>query len=121
MNQLHLDHIWNRAALENGGSAPREGDRALAALLRFHGLVMNGGVHHATEALSEDERRAAAARFRFFQLHEIADLLEHATVVVSIDDTVQDGQYAAIIPSDSFLFDRVAGVFAQSSNLFAPT
>ena len=51
--QLSLaDQIWNRAALESGGPAAREGDRALAALLLAHGMVMNGGVGHALEVLS---------------------------------------------------------------------
>jgi len=82
---------------------------------------MNGGVQHAVEALSEDELRTAAAGFHFFQLPEVATLLEHATSVLSIDEAAQDRQYAAIIPDDSFLFHRFAVVFAQSSNLFAPT
>ena len=42
------DRVWNRAALEGGGASPGPGDRALASLLLVHGLVINGGVHHAT-------------------------------------------------------------------------
>jgi hypothetical protein len=32
MNLPPATAVWNRAALEDGGSAPREGDRALAGL-----------------------------------------------------------------------------------------
>jgi hypothetical protein len=66
MGMTEANRVWNRAALEEGGRAPREGDRALAALLLAHGMVMNGGVQHATEALSADEMAAAAAGFRYF-------------------------------------------------------
>jgi len=33
--QADRDAVWNRAAMEAGGSSPREGDLALAALLQF--------------------------------------------------------------------------------------
>ena len=43
--------VWNRAALDAGGEAPLQGDAALAALLALHGMIMNGGIDHALEAL----------------------------------------------------------------------
>ena len=41
--------IWNRALADYGLAGPALGDRALAAMLLAHGLVMNGGVLHAVE------------------------------------------------------------------------
>ena len=70
--------VWNRAALEDGGPTPAEGDLALAALLRAHGVVMNGGVDHALEVLSAAELRAALAGYRYFGFEQIALLLEDA-------------------------------------------
>src|SRR5215210_7022838 len=42
------DKVWNRAT-EPPGPAARPGDLALSAILRFHGLVMNGGLAYALE------------------------------------------------------------------------
>src|SRR5947207_14700148 len=55
--------IWNRAVLDAGGSNPGPGDTALAGLMRFHGLAMNGGSEHALEVLSSAELDAAIAGF----------------------------------------------------------
>jgi hypothetical protein len=54
----NADKVWNRATLQSGGAAPKSGDRALAVLLLVHGLVMNGGVHHALESAQTSELRA---------------------------------------------------------------
>ena len=64
------DQIWNRACLESGGTSPRTGDQALAALLLSHGLVMNGDVVHALECLSDSEIAAAIRGFEYFGLME---------------------------------------------------
>ena len=70
------DLVWNRAALDSGGSNPRDGDQALAALLLAHGLVMNGGVRHACSSLGPEELHAAVSGYRFFGFEEIATLLK---------------------------------------------
>jgi hypothetical protein len=70
--------VWNRAASDSGGPSPREGDLALSALLRVHGLVVNGGIFHAFEAATEAELRASCAGFRYFGFGKVADLLEAA-------------------------------------------
>ena len=114
------DEIWNRAALENGGSNPLEGDRYLGALLRAHGMVMNGGVEHAVEALTQSGLQDAVAAFRFFDLNDAAGLLELASTVRAFDQTVHDEQYARIIPDDSLLFDRFVAKLEQFPVLFAP-
>jgi len=45
------DRIWNRACIRDVGDSSRDGDFALAELVTFHGLVMNGRVQHAIEGL----------------------------------------------------------------------
>jgi hypothetical protein len=67
------DRVWNRAALDAGGSPPREGDRALAALLLAHGMIMNGGVDHAVEALSAEELAAFDSVPYAFALIELVE------------------------------------------------
>ena len=66
------DRVWNRAAPEAGGATPGPGDRALASVLFLHGLVMNGGVHHALECMQPEELRAAADAYAFFGLDDVA-------------------------------------------------
>lgn len=58
--------IWNRAALEAGGPAPGDGDRALAAMLAAHRLIMNGGVLHTVGVLDATAVAAACAGFEYF-------------------------------------------------------
>jgi hypothetical protein len=109
--------VWNRAALESGGASPREGDRALAALLRLHGLVMNGGVHHALEVLSRDEIRAAISGFEFFSLTPVGRLLE---VARTLDEEAANRQYWAFIPDDDAINGRFRVTFRSSPHAFAP-
>jgi hypothetical protein len=72
-----LWRIWNRACMESPrGSLTQPGDRALADMMLFHGLAMNGGVLHALEVLSVDERRAALRGFRYFGLEATAVAIE---------------------------------------------
>ena len=68
------DVIWNCAAMENGGTNPGRGDRALAVPLHAHGLAMNGGVLHAAELLNDDELTDAQSGYRFFGLSAVADV-----------------------------------------------
>lgn len=68
--------IWNRAVLRAGGSAPREGDAALAALMLLHSLAMNGGLLDALESLKAPELAAAVAGYRFFGLTGAAGAIE---------------------------------------------
>ncbi len=95
--------IWNRAALEAGGSDPREGDTALSALLLLHGMVMNGGVDHALEALNEAQYRSAVEGFRYFGLEEAAAVLEEAKDATELQLEQYTVQYGAIVPDDSTL------------------
>ena len=69
--------IWNRACY-GGGVSPRVGDKALAALLLFHGPAMNGGVLHAVECLSKEQLTEAKDGYTFYGFEVIADLISHA-------------------------------------------
>lgn len=92
------DLIWNRACLESGGSKPREGDRHLAAALLAHGLVANGGLHHAVESMSESEARAAISGFEYLGLAAaaqlIAELAPHAEEFRRVEYTDQEEESA---------------------------
>ena len=65
------DLIWNRA-LEKGGTAPGAGDRALADMLAFHGLAMNGCVLDAIERTSAEDQARIGVAFRWFGLESLA-------------------------------------------------
>jgi hypothetical protein len=67
----NADEVWNRAALEGGGPEPREGDVALATLLRAHGLAMNGGVLRFVAVPREE--RVSLLTFSWWFTHD--DLL----------------------------------------------
>jgi len=119
------DMIWNRAC----GEDPLRvllGDRALADLLRAHGLVMNGGLLHAVECLTASELTDAEDGYRFFGLHGVASLVSHARgIFESADDLGSyerqlDGQYADMIPSDSSLVERFEKRLKSGPSDFAP-
>ena len=65
MNELTAaDRVWNRATERKRQGRP--GDAALSALIWAHGLVMNGGVLHCIELLSDEELLSAIAGYRYF-------------------------------------------------------
>jgi hypothetical protein len=108
------DLIWNRAALEQGGSSPGAGDRALADVLAFHGLAMSGGVLDAIERTSAAELARIGAAFRWFGLEAVDDLLAsvrrdiQAGALDELDraevlELTADANYQAILPSDETL------------------
>lgn len=109
------DTIWNRAC-KGGGQNPLAGDYALAALLKGHGLTMNGGVLHAVECLDDSELADAQTGYRFFGLGAVSDLLTRAKGVLTADEDLEtyeselDQEYATFIPDDSALcghFERI--------------
>ncbi|HJW49452.1 MAG TPA: hypothetical protein VJ726_08555 [Candidatus Limnocylindria bacterium] len=69
------DRAWNRATERKRHGRP--GDAALSALLSAHGLVMNGGVLHCVELLSEEELREAIAGYRYFGV-EVGPVFQRA-------------------------------------------
>ena len=119
------DMIWNRACGEDPlRSLP--GDRALADLLRAHGLAMNGGVLHAVECLTADELNDAEAGYRFYGFAEVASLMARARKLFETGDDLErheqqlDQKYSALIPSDSSLVECFEKRLQTSPSDFAP-
>jgi len=119
------DMIWNRACGEDPLRA-LPGDRALADLLRAHGLVMNGGVLHAVECLTVDELSDAEAGYRYYGFDSVASLLARARGIfeAAVDQGSHeqqfDGEYAQKIPSDNSLVERFRNRLKSGPSDFAP-
>jgi len=115
------DQIWNRAALEAGGAEPRDGDKALAALLLLHGMVMNGGVDHAAEVLSSEEFESALEGFLYFGFDALARLLESANGPITETEVEQlNTKYAAAVPNDGTLVHAFHVKLLAAPESFAP-
>ena len=126
------DAVWNRAAMGRVGSAPREGDRALADLLKFHSIAMNGGWLHAHQFLSVDAVDAAVQGYRYFGLHDAAAVVESfaaeaAGIDLENDDEAAErleveaqDRYDQAVPRDSTLGVAFAAVYRQTPDAFAP-
>lgn len=118
------DLIWNRAC----GDDPLRtlpGDRALADLLRAHGLVMNGGVLHAIECMTARALSDAEAGYRYYGLQDVASLLFHASAIFKTagpesHERELDGEYARLIPSDDALVERFERRLKSCPSDFAP-
>ena len=102
--------IWNRACgIENGETL--DGDRVLAAMLLAHGLIMNGGVLHATECMSPEELSNAVNAYTYFGKEKIGHLLLTARECIDRGNEVElerrerefDEAYGAVIPHDGLL------------------
>jgi hypothetical protein len=120
------DKVWNRAALEAGGASPRPGDRSLASLLLVHGLVTNGGVHHAIECIERTEILAAADGYVFYGCDDVASFFRAAAddplLCIWTDETevAANRQYAEMVPDDSYLVARFEKAYGERAEQFAP-
>lgn len=124
--------IWNRAAMERGGTSPRAGDRALADLLHFHNVSMNGGVLHGYEVRTEVEMAAAIAGYRYFGLDEAAAAVEWLVGEASGVDLDTDSEaaerlefegderYANAVPTDAALVAAFEHRYSAEPEAFAP-
>jgi hypothetical protein len=65
--------IWNRAAVDGGGPRPFYGDAVLTAVLRLHGLAMNGGLLSAVEQLPDQQLDAAENGYTWLGLPDAAE------------------------------------------------
>jgi hypothetical protein len=125
-NVTSADQVWNRAALESGGDSPGPGDRALASLLLVHGLVMNGGVHHAIECVEPAALATAADGYAVFGFDAVAEFFRGASAdpVLSVwdDDTevMANRRYEEMVPDDSILVARFEEVYRERPEQFAP-
>jgi hypothetical protein len=109
--------VWDRACY-GGGEEPRQGDKHLAALLRFHGAAMNGGVFHATEFCSKRELRAAKQGFEYFGLAEVVAVVRRAESLLEAAESVGelerefDAEYYRVC-ADKILFNRFKERYAE--------
>jgi len=127
------DRVWNRACGQGDCDNPGVGDSALAALLAFHGVAMNGGVLHALEACSGVDIGAATAGYRFFGLAEVANVIEAALAELQeiqargddpeeidrLEPALED-RYATHVPADQTLVDAFERVFERRRDDFQP-
>ncbi len=117
--------VWNRAALERGGSDPREGDVALSATILAHSLIMDGGVLHALDVLSDEEFVGAAAGYASFGFADVAALLVRAQKAATSGelpeeaDATFDAEYAGCIPDDGRLFAAFETDFDRRPDRYA--
>lgn len=125
MSQTITDQIWNRAA-QGGGDSPGRGDRALASLLLFHGLAMNGGIHHAIECLESDEFADAIQGFAYFGFDNFTAWLCAASTDPLLKEWTDETEiaalyrYAELIPDDDCLVTRFEAVYQERTSEFAP-
>ena len=127
--------IWNRAT-EPDFSPTRPGDEALAAVIGFHGLVMNGGISHSLEVDRQGTQRAAAG-FRTLGASKIAEVVDEAcSVAVSAEEAGSDtldlsdedaerlesleAKDDELVPLDAALVDLFEAYRAKHPDHFAP-
>ena len=126
MHKLNsVDKIWNRACY-GGGESPCAGDKALAALLLFHGLAMNGGVLHAVECLSVRQLTEAKDGYTYFGFKPVADLIFSAQDAIekkldldALESTMNE-QYWAQVPNDEFLVNSFENHQKQNPSEYSP-
>ena len=126
MSLSDSDRIWNRATLAERRAGLAKGDKALAALLRAHGLSMNGGVLHAAECLTNEDLEAAIAGYEFFGLAQVGSLLRRAKQLLKAGMDLEsferslDAEYAVLIPSDLSLAEAFERHLRANPSDFAP-
>lgn len=119
------EKIWNRA-LGPAGAAEREGDKALRALLRFHGEAMSAGVLHALSYSSPEQLAAAQYGYRFYGFDAVAELI--GTPIDEDADPDQldereselDDAYGAAIPLDGTIAHAVEAHLKACPEMYAP-
>lgn len=111
------DAIWNRACANLGTGL---GDRHLRALLLVHGMVMNGGPHHAADVCSAEQIAAAVEAADYFHLTSLAPLI--GDLPAAKDDDAADERlseaYNYLVPGDSTFFEAFANRYAASPEDF---
>lgn len=118
--------------MSRGGSSPREGDRALANMLQFHSIAMNGGWLHAYQFLSAKAVDAAVLGYRYFGLHDAAAAVEWfaaeaAGIDLANDDDAAErleaeaqDRYDQAVPRDSTLAVAFNAAYRVGPEAFAP-
>jgi len=118
--------VWNRATMDNHGEPLAVGDIALRSLLRAHGMVMNGGVLHAAEVLSEGEFSGALGGYQYFGLEQVANLLSQGKTLYEAGDRLDeherrlDKEYEKFVPDDMWLIQQFESRFMACPPDFSP-
>lgn len=94
------DTIWNRAALESGGSTPGEGDKALAAALRLHSSAMADGVLDAVQSMTDEELDAAEAGYRWLHVPAASEAIAAVRRAIA-EGALDDPQSASALDLSS--------------------
>lgn len=124
------DEIWNRAAMDDGGAEPRQGDSSLSSVLAVHNLAMSGGLLDAVERLSPQRLEAAQAGYRWLRLDPAAEVVETVRREVDAgaledDDRAEalelraDDEYGRAIPTDETLVEAFRTRLAEEPDAFA--
>ena len=102
------EQIWQRAC-GNGPADPLAGDRALMAMLTFHGLVMNAGVLYAIDCLNAGELDAAKHGYRYFGFGNAAGVIGAGQAAKAqgldpalLEETLEDA-YGALIDDGALM------------------
>jgi hypothetical protein len=90
------DDIWNRAALEAGGTAPAAGDVALSAALRLHSSAMSDGVLDAVENMTDEELDAAEAGYRWLHVPAASEAIAEVRRAIA-DGALEDPERASAL------------------------
>lgn len=122
------DTIWNRA-LRPDFTATLAGDRALAAVLRFHSQTMFGGLVDAVETLDGEALNAAEAGYRWLHLAPVAAVVADVRKQVEsgpLDDEraealelAADDRYDRLVPSDVTIEHAFRSIFHDQPETFA--
>ncbi len=120
------DLVWNRACFGNLDRLGLRGDRALTAMVLFHGFVMNGGILHPFDCLQPRKLAAAKSGYRFFGFHDVAEFISDVQIALNLSET-SDAQeasfnqhYGKLVPDDEALAKRFEEYFRTHRSDFAP-
>lgn len=124
MSKTDEDLIWNRACLSPSEQFDLPGDQALSDMLSLHGLIMNGGIHHAFEVLSKNEVASGIMGFRYFRLKAVADFLSsirddpNKSEWTEANELAVDRGYFELIRDDDALVDAFSTLYRERPDDF---
>lgn len=125
------DEVWNRACADVTHRAlTQAGDRALVAMLLVHSLAMNGGLLHAVESCASDEVHDGINGYRYFGLHDAADVVRDVVdrwgdgdldlAAAEALEIEADERYAQAVADDAHLISAFELRFEERPSEFAP-
>jgi hypothetical protein len=131
-----FDEIWNRA-LDEDFEASRPGDQALRNVLKFHGLVMGGGLDYAVD-VDYQAAGGAADGLRTLGVADLAEVAARAHAIAArvggddvevLDELTEaeidelqtlDARYDELVPSDSSLEEHARKHYDANPDAYDP-